>query len=145
MRLPKPKPEPEPMPAQSRTAAAAALAAAALAATAVLSAAGCGEESPVGDDLAEVELEVGATVRAADLAFDPPAVTVTAGELVELENADGTNHTFTATDGKFDSRIIEPGERFTFATEEPGGLEYRCEIHAAMRGRIVVEAPPGSG
>jgi plastocyanin len=45
----------------------------------------------------------------------------------------------TADDGSFDSGRWTEGE-FTRVFDQPGEFRYHCEVHARMKGTVVVEA-----
>jgi plastocyanin len=47
-------------------------------------------------------------------------------------------HTVTATDGRFDSGNIEPGERRSLTFSRAGTFPFHCTPHPFMRGEIVV-------
>ncbi|MFN8677646.1 MAG: cupredoxin domain-containing protein [Thermomicrobiales bacterium] len=85
-----------------------------------------------------------ATVRIANLAYDPPTLTVPAGSMVTWSNDDGTPHTVTAEDGLFDSGIFDPGASFSWTFTEPGAFAYHCLLHPTMQGRVVVERTTGT-
>lgn len=80
-----------------------------------------------------------ATVRIANLAFDPATITVPTGSTVTWSNEDVTPHTATAVDGQFDSGIFDPGASFSFTFTEPGTFAYQCLLHPNMQGTVVVE------
>ncbi|HAX81461.1 MAG TPA: amidase [Actinobacteria bacterium] len=67
---------------------------------------------------------------------DPISVTV--GQTVEVRNDDGTPHTWTSTDGGFDSGPIGAGESFTHSFAAPGVYPFLCEIHTSMTGEMTV-------
>lgn len=48
-------------------------------------------------------------------------------------------HTVTADRGAFDSMPLPPGAAFSFAFSAAGTFDDHCEIHPAMRGRVVVD------
>lgn len=79
-----------------------------------------------------------ARVRIANFAFDPAALTVSAGTTVTWTNADSAPHTVTFSDGSADSGEMSGGASFrhTFSTE--GELAYFCEIHPSMQGTVTV-------
>ena len=79
------------------------------------------------------------TVRIANLAFDPPTITVATGTTVAWTNDDAVPHTATALDGTFDSGIFDPGATFSHTFAAPGAFDYRCNLHPEMRGTVVVE------
>ena len=80
-----------------------------------------------------------ATVRIANLAFDPSTITIPAGSIVTWRNDDVTPHTVTALDGSFDSGIFDPGASFSWTFPEPGTFAYQCLLHPTMQGSVVVE------
>jgi plastocyanin len=86
--------------------------------------------SPVADDAVPVQI--------ANLAFDPATVTVATGETVTWSNDDSVPHTVTAEDGSFDSRILDPGGRFSWTFDQPGTVAYQCALHPDMRGEVEV-------
>ena len=86
-----------------------------------------------------------ATVRIANLAYDPATITVPAGSTVTWSNDDVTPHTVTALDGQFDSGIFDPGASFSFTFSEPGTFAYQCLLHPTMQGSVVVEDAAASG
>jgi plastocyanin len=75
----------------------------------------------------------------ANLAFDPPAITVPTGTTVAWTNDDALPHTVTSTDGVFDSGILDPGGSFAFTFNEPGSFPYVCQLHPQMQGTVTAE------
>lgn len=78
------------------------------------------------------------TVRIVQFAFVAAEIDVAAGSEVTWTNEDPTPHTVTADGGAFDSRQLEPGERFSAVLSQPGAFAYRCEIHPTMTGTVQV-------
>jgi plastocyanin len=72
------------------------------------------------------------------IAFNPARVEVPVGQEVVWTFADnGLSHSVTADDRSFDSGRLASGEfRRAFAT--PGEIPYHCEVHARMKGTVVV-------
>lgn len=66
------------------------------------------------------------------------ALTVGVGSEVTVVNRDGAAHTWTSTDGEFDSEVISGGGTFSFAFERAGDFEFFCTIHPQMTGVITV-------
>ena len=79
-----------------------------------------------------------ATITIQSFSFGDPA-TVSVGEEVVVVNRDGVPHTWTSTDGVFDSGSLSGGEEFTFTFEEAGQYDFFCGIHPDMTGSITVE------
>ncbi|MGH9040537.1 MAG: cupredoxin domain-containing protein [Acidimicrobiia bacterium] len=72
-------------------------------------------------------------------AFQPAEVEIPMGqELIWSFEDNGLTHTVTADDGSFDSGRLSSGEfRRAFPTQ--GEIAYHCEVHARMKGTIVVQ------
>ena len=79
-----------------------------------------------------------AEITIADFAFSG-AETVAVGDTVTVTNEDSTGHTWTASNGEFDSGTLAQGETFEFTFEEAGEFDYVCSIHPQMAGTITVE------
>ncbi len=80
------------------------------------------------------------TVVAKDIKYNPTKITVKVGDTVTFKNDDSFAHTFTATDGQFDSNNVDGGGSFQYVTTEAGTIEFHCKIHSNMKGTITVEA-----
>lgn len=79
-----------------------------------------------------------ATITIQGFAYgDPLAVGV--GEEVTVVNADSTAHTWTSTDGLFDSGSLSSGASFSHTFDEAGEYTFFCGIHPQMTGSITVE------
>jgi plastocyanin len=72
--------------------------------------------------------------------FEPPSLTLLAGDTVTWTNNDAFAHNIAALDGSFDSGLLNPGGRFSFTFERPGRVPYRCTIHPFMSGSLDVFA-----
>ena len=67
------------------------------------------------------------------------AATASPGATVEVVNRDGTEHTLTAADGSFDTKVITGGGTGSFtAPLTPGTYRFLCNIHPSMKGELVV-------
>ena len=82
------------------------------------------------------------TVFIGDDYYEPPHITIRAGDTIVWENEGSYNHTVTDADGHWDSGPIAPGSSYdeseTFLT--PGPYDYYCTIHEpGMAGTILVE------
>lgn len=84
-------------------------------------------------------------VEIAGFAYQPAALTITAGTTVVFTNTDAAPHTITAGSDEeprpdlFESGLLQTGESFTFVFDEPGTYTYFCDRHPPMRGQITVE------
>jgi plastocyanin len=73
-----------------------------------------------------------------DIAYHPARATAAVGkELVWAWDDRGINHSVTADDGSFDSGRKPEGE-FRHAFDQPGEFAYHCQVHARMKGAVVV-------
>jgi plastocyanin len=72
----------------------------------------------------------------ADFRFAP--VSVRPGGVVAVTNADGDEHTVSATDGSFAVRVGGGATASFTAPAAPGSYAFVCDIHPSMRGRLVV-------
>jgi plastocyanin len=80
------------------------------------------------------------TVVAKEIKYNPTKITVKVGDTVTFKNDDSFAHTFTATDGQFDSNNVDGGGSFQYLTTEAGTIDFHCKIHSNMKGTITVEA-----
>lgn len=71
------------------------------------------------------------------ISFQPAELTVHAGETVEWKNEDIVAHTVTASDGSFDSGLIQPGGAWKMTIKNAGTLEYHCRPHPNMVARVI--------
>lgn len=78
------------------------------------------------------------SVSVVDDDFRPATVEVVAGQEVVWTNDGEAVHTVTATDGSFDSGLVDPGETFGRRFEVPGTVAYLCSLHPGMVGEVVV-------
>ena len=84
-------------------------------------------------------------VTIAGFAFSPATVTVSVGDTVTWTNNDGVAHTATANGGSFDTGNIGGGSSDSVTFDTAGTFAYHCKIHAAMTGKVVVQAASGGG
>ncbi len=72
--------------------------------------------------------------------FDPPDVTIQAGQTITWINSGAQSHTATASNGTFDTGLLAPGQSKTVALGTAGVFEYTCTPHPWMKGTITVTA-----
>lgn len=68
--------------------------------------------------------------------FDPPMISVAAGDTITFTNEDGAPHTATAKDGSFDTPRLSKGESATVTISAAGSFDYFCKVHPAMTGKV---------
>ncbi len=72
------------------------------------------------------------------LSFRPTRLEIQSGTAVVWKNDDQLQHTITATDGSWDSGLIEPGASWRKLFDRPGTYAFHCTPHPFMKGVIVV-------
>ena len=83
------------------------------------------------------------SVSIIDKSFRPGTIAIATGGTVEWANDDGEAHTVTATDGGFDSGILNGGGTFSQTFTEAGSYPYFCAIHPEMTGTVTVTESDG--
>ena len=75
----------------------------------------------------------------------PNEMRVSVGETITFDNVDGNQHTVTSVkanttepDEKFDSGLLQPGEKYELSLKERGTYHYYCALHPGMQGTIMV-------
>ena len=77
--------------------------------------------------------------------YTPNVLRVSAGETITFDNVDGNQHTITSVqegtiqhDGKFDSGLLQAGEKYELTLNDKGTYNYFCALHTNMQGTIIV-------
>jgi len=79
------------------------------------------------------------SVSISNLQFSPATLTIVKGTTVTWTNNESSTHTVTADDKSFDSGNLTKGKTFQFTFDKLGTFSYRCSIHSAMTGKIIVQ------
>lgn len=79
-----------------------------------------------------------ATIEIRNFKFNPPALTVHAGESVTWINRDETPHTVAEANKSFRSAALDTGDKFSHAFTAPGTYTYFCTMHPQMTGTVTV-------
>ena len=80
-----------------------------------------------------------ATVTISGRTFSPEELSVSIGTTVTWINEDVDPHTATGTDREaLQSGTMMPGDTFSQSFPDAGTIEYFCEFHAGMRGKLIV-------
>jgi plastocyanin len=86
------------------------------------------------------------SVTIKDFAFGPKSVTVSVGDSVTWSNSGPSAHTATATNGSFDTGLLNRGRSGSHKFTKAGTFAYFCRPHPFMKGTIkVVGASSGGG
>ena len=79
-----------------------------------------------------------------DRKFNPPTLTIKAGETVTWVNKDDHDHTVDGQvendDDDFDSGNLGSGDSFKHTFDKSGKFKYACSYHPRMKGTIIVLA-----
>ena len=86
-----------------------------------------------------------AGVTISDFQFAPGNVTVNVGETVTWSNNGPTGHSATATNGSFDTGVLQKGSSGSHTFSQAGTFSYFCKPHPFMKGTIVVQAAQTGG
>jgi plastocyanin len=79
------------------------------------------------------------SVSIRDNQFMPQTIIVSRGATVRWNNIGAATHTSVATGGAWNSGNIPPTGSFSHTFRESGTFTYRCAIHTAMNGTIIVD------
>jgi plastocyanin len=79
-------------------------------------------------------------VTIADFHFSPSATTVHVGDTITWTNDGPSAHSATASDGSFDTGVLQKGQSGSHTFTKAGTFAYVCTIHPFMHGTIVVLA-----
>jgi LPXTG-motif cell wall-anchored protein len=85
------------------------------------------------------------SVTIADFNFAPATITVNQGDTVTWVNNGPTAHTATASDGSFDTGLLQKGQSGSHTFDQAGTFAYICTPHPFMKGTVVVEAAQTGG
>jgi LPXTG-motif cell wall-anchored protein len=79
-------------------------------------------------------------VTISDFKFSPAGVTVNVGDTVTWSNNGPTGHSATASDGSFDTGILDKGSSGSHTFTQAGTFNYICTPHPFMKGTVTVVA-----
>ncbi|HEY7066496.1 MAG TPA: cupredoxin domain-containing protein [Chloroflexota bacterium] len=72
-------------------------------------------------------------------AYQPEALTISAGTAVRFVNDDGDIHTASQVGGGFESGLLFSKDSWTYTFNDPGTYQFVCLPHPYMHGTIVVQ------
>jgi len=76
----------------------------------------------------------GPTVVMRDSCFDGVAHFTAAGTTLLVENQGALPHSFAAVDGRFDTGVLQPGERAEIELQDEGIVRVVCTLHGSREG-----------
>ncbi len=77
-----------------------------------------------------------AQVQIKDYKFQPAEVTIQKGGTITWTNADTAVHDVKFKDSE--SPDLKKGGQYSRTFDKPGTYDYLCEVHPAMKGRVIV-------
>ncbi len=87
------------------------------------------------------------TVEIKGLSFIPEEIAVGVGDRITWVNQDDDEHDLRSD--TFDAPPMQKGQTFSFTFSQPDVIQYRCQIHTYMQGKVTVgdgqpsgESPP---
>ena len=84
-----------------------------------------------------------ASVRIVDFAFNPTALTISAGTTVTWTNNGSSVHTVTGSG--WDSGQLQPGATYSHTFDTAGTYDYHCTNHPSMTASIIVQSGTSGG
>lgn len=78
-----------------------------------------------------------ATVLIQNFTYQPQDLIIPVGTTVTWVNHDSAPHTVTANDGRFDSRLLDPGQSFSYTFDQVGTFPYYCLFHGSPGGGMM--------
>jgi plastocyanin len=78
------------------------------------------------------------TVQILNFAFKPAVLTTKVGSTVRWRNQDPAQHTATARNDAFGSKLLGRGGTYARKFTAPGTYAYICALHPSMTGKVVV-------
>ncbi len=86
-----------------------------------------------------VAANASAIVSIESFMFSPAEITIAKGTVLTWINSDDIPHSVRASGEAFRSKLLEPGQQFSFIFTAPGTYEYDCAEHPRMKGRVIVK------
>jgi plastocyanin len=76
--------------------------------------------------------------------YGPASIGVVTGQTVTFTNSGTSPHDATATDGSWNTPLLQPGQSATVTFSTPGTFSYTCVLHPWMQGTVVVAPAAGA-
>ena len=73
------------------------------------------------------------------MVFKPASLTINAGDSVLWVNDDIVEHTATAADNSWDSKLVAPEKSWKHTFKAKKSHQYVCKYHPTMKGTLVVK------
>ena len=99
--------------------------------------------APSGEALKEVTVDMAkgtaSDTNCGDKCYIPSTVTIAVGGKVTWKNVDSAAHTSTASDGSFDTSLVNAGASASNTFNTAGSYPYMCILHPWMKGTVTVQ------
>ena len=79
------------------------------------------------------------TVKMEGMVFVPASLTIKPGDSVRWVNTDIVEHTATASNNSWDSKLVAAGKSWKYTFKSKGSFDYLCKYHPLMKGKLVVK------
>jgi plastocyanin len=90
--------------------------------------------------VADVHAAASSGVTIKNFAFNPASTTVHVGDTITWTNQDSAPHSATASDGSFDTGILQKGKSGSHTFTKAGSFAYICSVHPSMKATVTVAA-----
>jgi plastocyanin len=90
--------------------------------------------------VASISIPQGASAQQVDQYYMPVNASVPKDATITWTNKDVAPHTATASDGSFDTGVINPGSTASAMVKGQGDIQYHCNIHPWMHGSLQVSS-----
>jgi plastocyanin len=84
------------------------------------------------------------TVSITSTGFKPAIVSVMRGEKVTWKNDDKKPHQVVSDSGLFTSKVLAPGQTFSFTFTQTGAFSYHGGVKPSLKGQVIVKARPSA-
>jgi plastocyanin len=81
-----------------------------------------------------------AVIHVANFTYDPAELIIKPGTTVTWVNDDDIPHLIAEDNGKFRSKALDTGEKFSMILSQGGEIDYYCALHPHMKGKILVKS-----
>jgi plastocyanin len=94
-------------------------------------------------DTVQIDMAKGSATnqKCGDQCFIPSTISIAVGTTVGWKNTDTVAHTATATDGSFDTSLVNPSITSSITFNNAGTYQYVCILHPWAKGTVIVGDP----
>jgi plastocyanin len=92
------------------------------------------------DTTTSISIPQGASAQQVNQYYMPVNASIPKDATITWTNKDVAPHTATASDGSFDTGVINPGSTASAMVKGQGDIQYHCNIHPWMHGSLQVSS-----